>query len=96
MSKFEENIITSLRESVTEGQRVSYTVETEGFKLVDRILKEKLAELKETKISTDEPNVILAATRFEDGINFIYDTISSFQSIAEDSKKELQNYQEGK
>lgn len=70
---------------------IEYMCSTDGWKLIDSMIQDKLEVVRLKKAHSDDPSVVMACVRQEDGLNFIYEVIEEFevkgnQSLPSDSE----------
>lgn len=77
--------------STEEAKAVRELLESKGWKLIDFLLKEKAETVRLKRNLSDDPSVVMACVRQEDGIMFIYEVINDFLNREGDSFLELSN-----
>ena len=73
--------------SIEESRAIAEMVNSKGWKLIEPILQDAIDILKLKRRQTDDPAIIMACVRQEDGISLIKETIHEFISRGEEAAR---------
>lgn len=75
------------RLSIENSIAVQELLDSRGWKLIEPLITEKKESISLKKQYSDDPSIVMACVRQEDGLMFIYEVIQDFLSFGDEAMR---------